>query len=72
MTNTNTTINNNNILTLGADSSSSTFANFGVYQQTPLVQSHHSGFSTEQTIVTHSDPEAMVNNRPLVIKKRRL
>ena len=37
-----------------------------------LVQSHHSFSSTEQTVVTHSDPEAMVDNRPLVIKKRRI
>ena len=36
MTSTNTTINNNNISTLGAGSSGSTFATFGVYQQTPV------------------------------------
>ena len=34
-----------------------------------LVQSHHSGSSAEQTIVTHSNPETKVNKRPLVVKK---
>ena len=34
-----------------------------------LVQSHYSGSSAEQTIVAHSNPEAKVNERPLVVKK---
>ena len=42
MTSTKTIINNNNISTLGASSSGSTFANFGVYQQTPIGLSEHS------------------------------
>ena len=36
MTSTKTIINNNNISTLGASSSGSTFTTFGVYQQTPI------------------------------------
>ena len=36
MTSTNNTINNNNISNLGAGISDFTFANFGVYQQTPV------------------------------------
>ena len=36
MTITNNTINNNNISNLGGGSSGSAFANFGVYQQTPV------------------------------------
>ena len=36
MTSTNDTINNNDISNLGGGSSGSTFANFGVYQQTPI------------------------------------
>ena len=35
-----------------------------------LGQSHHSGFSAEQTMVTHSNPETMVNDRTLVIKRQ--
>ena len=34
-----------------------------------LVQSHHSGSAAEQTIATYSNPKAIVNDRPLVIKK---
>ena len=34
-----------------------------------LVQSHNSSSSAEQIIVTHSNPEAMVNIKPLVIIK---
>ena len=34
-----------------------------------VVQSHHSGSSAEQTIIAHFNPEAMVNKRPLVVKK---
>ena len=34
-----------------------------------FVESHHSSSSAEQTIVTHSNPEAMVNERPLAVKK---
>ena len=34
-----------------------------------FVESHHSSSSAEQTIVTHSNPEAMVNDRPLALKK---
>ena len=33
-----------------------------------FVKSHHSSSSAEQTIVTHSNPEAMVNNRPLAVE----
>ena len=34
-----------------------------------FVESHHSRTSAEQTIVTHSNPEAMANDRPLAVKK---
>ena len=34
-----------------------------------VVQSHHSGSSVEQTIIAHSNPEAKVNERPLVVTK---
>ena len=34
-----------------------------------LIQSHHYGSSTEQTIVAHSNPDAKVNERLLVVKK---
>ena len=34
-----------------------------------FVESHHSSSSTEQTIVAHSNPEAMINDRPLAVKK---
>ena len=36
MTSTNNTIHNNNITNLGGGSGGSSFANFGVYQQTPV------------------------------------
>ena len=36
---------------------------------TILVQSHHFGSSAEQTIVANSNPEAKVNERPLVVKQ---
>ena len=42
----------------------------GASHNNTLGQSHHSGFSADQTIVTHSNPEAMVNDSPLVIKRR--
>ena len=41
----------------------------GSSQNNSLVKSHHSGSSAEQTIVTHSDPDARMKDRPLVIKK---
>ena len=34
-----------------------------------VIQSHHSGSSSEQTIVAHSNAEAKVNERPLIVKK---
>ena len=34
-----------------------------------FVESHHSSSSAEQTTVTHSNPEAMINDRPLAVKK---
>ena len=37
-----------------------------------LVQSHLSGSAAEQTIATHSNPEAIVNDIPLVIEKTAL
>ena len=42
MTSTNNTLHNNNITNLGGGSSGSSFANFGIYQQTPVGLSEFS------------------------------
>ena len=34
-----------------------------------FVESHHSSSSVKQTIVTYSNPEAMLHDRPLAVKK---
>ena len=34
-----------------------------------VAQSHHTGSFAEQTIIAHSNLEAKVNERPLVVKK---